>query len=134
MIFLLLDFLLALLSPFKTSFILLNILLIPKNRIDKLFMITLILDILILNTYFLNTLIIFLLFLFYKKLNIRSNTFFNYLLSLLLLFITFNLILALINNYDIFYFLKFLKTNLIINFIFYGLCYNLIKSRIKLSR
>ena len=134
MIFLLLDFLLALLSPFKTSFILLNILLIPKNRIDKLFMITLILDILILNTYFLNTVIIFLLFLFYKKLNIRSNTFFNYLLSLLLLFISFNLILALINNYDIFYFIKFLKTNLIINFIFYGLCYNLIKSRIKLSR
>ena len=76
MIFLLLDFLLALLSPFKTSFILLIILLIPKNRIDKLFMITLILDILILNTYFLNTVIIFLLFLFYKKLNIRSNTFF----------------------------------------------------------
>ena len=67
MIFLILDCILSLVSPYKTYFILMNLVLFPKNKFFNLIIITLILDLLILNTYFLNTIILGIIFLIVKK-------------------------------------------------------------------
>jgi len=70
MIFLILDLIISYFTTIPTYFVLINLILIPKNKLSKLVIITLVLDLLILNTYFLNTIIISLLFLIIKKLKI----------------------------------------------------------------
>ncbi len=134
MIFLILDFLLSYFCKTPTFFFLLNFLLIKKNNYPKFLIILLVLDLLILNTYFLNTIICSLLFLLYKKLKITKINIKNYLLSLILIYLTFVPITGLINGYSINYIFPFLLKNWIINFIFYLICYKLEFKNIQLSR
>ena len=75
MIFLILDYILSLISPYKTYFILMNLVMLPKNKFFSLIIITLILDLLIVNTYFLNTIILSIIFLMVKKIGFRKNNF-----------------------------------------------------------
>ena len=65
MIFLVLDYIISLISPYKTYFILINLI----NRRKDIWLILrvgLVLDLLILNTYFLNTIILGSIFLIVK--------------------------------------------------------------------
>ena len=134
MIFLLLDYLLSLISPYKTYFILINLVILPKNKFFNLILIGLFLDLLILNTYFLNTIILSIIFLIVKKLGINKKDFKSYIISLIFIYISYILIIGFINGYTINYLLKFILNTFLINFIFYILCYNLKLKNIKLAR
>lgn len=134
MIFLGLDILLSFLSPIPTFFVLLNLVLIPKNNLSKLVIITLIIDLLILNVYFLNTIIITLIFLFIKHLKITQVNLRNYFIVLSIIYFIYVLALGLINNYSGLYILKFIASNYFINILFYLLSYKILYKNIKLSR
>lgn len=134
MIYLILDFILSYFSHIPTFFFLINLVLIKKQDLSKLIIITLTLDLLILNTYFLNTIILSLIFLIYKKLKITKTSLKNYLLSLTLIYISYLLIIGLIKSYSIFYVLKFILKNIIYQIIFYLLMYKITSKNIKLSR
>ncbi len=133
MIYLLLDFLLSF-TPYKTYFILLNIVTISKNKYFSFLVITLILDLLILNTYFLNTIILSIIFFIYKKLNFKKINLKNFFLSLLFIYSSYIILLGLINNYSFIFLLKYIIDNLLVNFLFAFFCYKLNFKHIKLSR
>jgi len=133
MIYLLLDLTMSYFSKIPTYFILLNVVLINKKDFPKLIIIFLILDLLILNTYFINTIIISIIFFIYKKLKITKINFKNYLISLIIIYVTYIIFLGLINGYTS-YILKFILTNISYNLIFYVLSYKIVKNHIKLSR
>lgn len=128
MILLMLDYLLSFICPVTFFFILLNIIIIPKNQIFKLVLITLVLDLLILNTYFLNTLILIILFCIYKSLKINNNSFKNYIFSITILYLGYTFILSIINH-EIGYFLPFIIKNYPYMIIMYGLIYQIIKNK-----
>lgn len=134
MIYLLLDIVLSYFSKIPTFFFLLNLVLIKKKDFNKLIIITLVLDLLILNTYFLNTILLTTIFFFYKKIKITKMTLTNYIVSLIFIYITYNLSIGLINGYNIFTIIKFIITNIIYSLIFYLLSYKILKKNIKLSR
>lgn len=134
MIFLLLDYLLSFFSIHSLYLIILNIILIPKEKYPKFLIITLILDLLILNTYFLNTLIFFLIFHFYKHLKIIKVNFLNYFISLNILYFLYILILGLVTSHSLYFIGTYLLKSYLPSFIFYFLCYKILKKNIKLSR
>ena len=125
MILLILDFILSLISPYKTYFILLNLVILPKNKFFNLIIITLGLDLLILNTYFLNTIILSIIFLIIKNIGFKKKNFRSYILALLFVYISYLLIIGLINGYSLSYISLFMLQAFLVNFIFYILCYNL---------
>lgn len=133
MIFLALDILISYFTSIPTYFFLINLILIPKNKLSKLIIITLVLDLLILNTYFFNTIILSIIFIFYKRLNITRVNFVNYLISLAIIYVIYIFIIG-IPNYNILYLFQFILKNFIYNLVFYILCYKLLQKRIKLSR
>lgn len=134
MILLLLDLILSYTCPIATYFFLLNIILIPKNQLSKLIIITLIIDLLILNTYFLNTIIITIIFIIYKHLKIYKPTILNYLLSLCIIYLLYIFTIGIINHYSFTYLLLYSLKNIFPNLIFFLLCYKLVFKYIKLSR
>lgn len=133
MIFLILDLIISYFTSIPTYFVLINIVLIPKNKLSKLVIITLILDLLILNTYFLNTIIMCTIFLIIKKIKITKINFPNYLISLTLIYIMYIILIG-VWHYNLPFLLSFIFKNYLYNLIFYILCYNVLFSRIKLSR
>ena len=134
MIYLLLDFIISYFSKYPTYFILLNLIMIPKEKLIKLIIITLVLDLLILNSYFLNTIILMIIFLGYKKLHIIKVNLKNYIISLSLIFVLYLLAIGLLKHYSLNYLGIFIINNYIVNIILYLLCYKIIKKNIKLAR
>lgn len=134
MIYLLLDFILSYFTKIPTFFFLINLVLIKKQDFPKLIIITLIIDLFITNTYFLNTIIISIIFFIYKKSKITKLNLKNYLLSLSFIYITYIIILGLINNYSIIYIISFILKNILYQFIFYVLMYKIAEKHIELSR
>lgn len=134
MIFLLIDFFLSFFSSTPTYFLLISILLYPKNKIFLFLLIPLTLDLIILNTYFLNTIIFTIMFLIIKHLKVTKINLINYLILLTFLYLFYLLSIGLINNYSLNYLFKFILNNYIYNLIFYLLCYKILKPYIKLSR
>ncbi len=134
MIFLILDYILSLISPYKTYFILMNLVMLPKNKFFSLIIITLILDLLIVNTYFLNTIILSIIFLMVKKIGFRKNNFKSYIGSLLFIYVSYLLVLGLINGYSLKYIMLFMISAFGVNFVFYVLCYIVGGKNIKLAR
>lgn len=134
MIYLLLDFILSYFTKIPTFFFLINLVLIKKQDFTKLIIITLIIDLFITNTYFLNTIIISIIFLIYKKTKITKLNLKNYLLSLSFIYLTYIIILGLINNYSIIYIINFILKNILYQFIFYLLMYKIEEKHIELSR
>lgn len=134
MIYLLLDFILSYFTKVPTFFFLMNLVLIKKQDFSKLIIITLIIDLFITKTYFLNTIIISIIFLIYKKSKITKLNLKNYLLSLSFIYITYIIILGLINNYSIIYIINFILKNILYQFIFYLLMYKIVAKHIELSR
>ena len=134
MIFLILDCILSLVSPYKTYFILMNLVLFPKNKFFNLIIITLILDLLILNTYFLNTIILGIIFLIVKKIGFCKKDFKSYILNLIVIYISYLLVLGLINGYSLKYIMLFMISAFGVNFVFYVLCYIVGGKNIKLAR
>lgn len=134
MIYLLLDFILSYFTKIPTFFFLTNLVLIKKQDFPKLIIITLIIDLFITNTYFLNTIIISIIFLIYKNTKITKLNLKNYLLSLSFIYLTYIIILGLINNYNIIYIINFILKNILYQFIFYLLMYKIEEKHIELSR
>lgn len=134
MIFLLLDFILSFFSVHSLYLIILNIILIPKDKYPKFLIITLVLDLLILNTYFLNTIIFFFIFYFYKRLKITKVTFRNYFISLNILYFLYILLIGLVTSHSLYFIGDYLLKSYIPSFIFYLLCYKILQNHIKLSR
>ena len=134
MIFLVLDYIISLISPYKTYFILINLVILTKNKFFNLIIITLVLDLLILNTYFLNTIILGSIFLIVKKLGLIKKDFKSYILALLFIYVSYLLVLGLINNYSLSYIFSFMIRCFLVNFIFYALCYKISFNNIKLAR
>lgn len=134
MIYLVLDFILSYFTKIPTFFFLINLVLIKKQEFPKLIIISLVLDLLILNIYFLNTLIISCIFLIYKKIKITKKNLKNYLVSLILIYISYVLAIGLINGYSIFYIGNFIIKNIFYELIFFLLVYKIEGSNIKLSR
>ncbi len=130
MILLLIDFLLSLICSIPTYFILLNIIIIPKNKIFNLVIIGLVLDLLILNTYFINTIILVFLFLIYKRLKISNLSYRNYFISFTSIYFAFIFIIS-ITNHELLYMPIFILKNYPINFIIYTLFYKIINKKIK---
>ncbi len=134
MIFLFFDILLSFFSGIPTFFVLLNFLLYSKDKLFSFIFIPLIIDLFLTNTYFLNTILFVVIFVFVKHLKITKTSFFHYLFLITLIYFLYVFSLGLIKGYSILYLIKFMISNYFINFIFYFLCYKILKKYIKLSR
>ncbi len=134
MIFLVLDLFLSVFSNIPTFFVLLNILIFPKNKVFQFILIPLFLDLFILNTYFLNTILFLILFLIVKHLKIIKTNFVHFLLLSTFLYFGYVFSLGILKGYYFSYLISFSCFNYIIHFVFYILCYKILKPYIKLSR
>ena len=134
MIFLVLDLFLSVFSNIPTFFVLLNILIFPKNKVFQFILIPLFLDLFILNTYFLNTILFLILFLIVKHLKIIKTNFVHFLLLSTFLYFGYVFSLGILKGYHFSYLISFSCFNSIIHFVFYILCYKILKPYIKLSR
>lgn len=131
-ILLLLDILIYNLTTYNTYFFLISILLFNKKEFNKIILIGLIIDLIITNKPFLNTIILFIIFIINKKyLKLYKHKLKDYVLLNIFNFTIYYASLSIITgsfNYNVF------LTDIIINYIFYALSYNLFKKHIKLAR
>lgn len=134
MIFLVLDLFLSFFSDIPTFFVLLNILIFPKNKVFQFILIPLFLDLFILNTYFLNTILFLILFLIVKHLKVVKTNLVHFLLLSTFLYFGYVFSLGILKGYHFSYLISFSCFNYMIHFIFYILCYKILKPYIKLSR
>lgn len=128
----LLDILVYNYTSYKSFFFLISLNLIKPNDYLKVILIGFFLDFILLNQSFINTICLLLLFVLNKKIfPLKSKSFWNYLLSNLLNYLTFILILSIYNkSFNLYSFI----ISLIINVIFIIISYNYLKRRIKLVR
>ena len=128
------DILLSYLAKVPIFLFLLNVIIIPKNRLDKLVINSLILDLFFLNGYFIPTIILVIIFIIYKKLRLNRVTFINYIISCSIIFILFTYTLGLINGYRLNNLSGLVFKYYLFNLPIYILCYKLLGKNIKLSR
>ncbi len=131
MIFLLLDILIYNFTSYNSYFFLIYICLYNKNEYIKVIFIGLLLDFILLNTQFINTLILLLVFIINKRFfKFKKKTLLSYLLVTNFNFVLYNLLLAIIYDFN----LTSFSNSFLINTLFVLLSYNLVKKHIKLSR
>lgn len=134
MIFLVLDLFLSFFSDIPTFFVLLSVLIFPKNKVFHFLLIPLFLDLFILNTYFLNTILFLILFFIVKHLKVVKTSFVHFMLLSTFLYFGYVFSLGFLKGYHFSYLISFSCFNYLIHFIFYILCYKILKPYIKLSR
>ncbi len=132
--FLFLDIFLSYFTGVPIFLFLLNIMFIPKKKLAKFVIHSLILDLIFLESYFISTIIGVIIFIIYKKLKINRVTFLNYILSCIIILGVFTVSLGLVNHYSLLGLMPLILKLEIFNLPVYILCYKIFKKDIKLSR